>query len=59
VDLNAKTEITPQKMASKAGWTPFEGFQIRGAINKVVLRGEIAFENGNVLAPSGIGRHID
>jgi len=59
VDLNAKAEITAQKMASKAGWTPFEGFPIRGAINKVVLRGEIAFENGKVLAPSGIGRHID
>ncbi len=58
VDLSATVSITAETMFSKAGWTPFEGLQTRGAILKVVLRGIPAFEDGQVLAPPGSGRLI-
>jgi dihydroorotase-like cyclic amidohydrolase len=57
-DLDAEDEITARKMVTRAGWTPFEGRKVHGIVRKVVLRGEIVFENGKVLAPPGFGRRI-
>ncbi len=58
VDLDAENVITAQNMYSRAGWTPFEGMQVRGRVRQVVLRGEVAFADGEVLAPQGFGRRI-
>jgi carbamoyl-phosphate synthase/aspartate carbamoyltransferase/dihydroorotase len=58
VDLDAATEITARKMHSRAGWTPFEGWQVRGAVRKVILRGETAYKDGQVLALPGAGKCI-
>ena len=58
VDLDAQSSITAQSMHSKAGWTPFEGWQTHGAIRKVVLRGETVYQDGAVLASPGFGRCI-
>lgn len=58
VDLDALHTISAQGMHSKAGWTPFEGWEVRGMVRKVVLRGERAYEDGRVLAVPGTGRRI-
>ncbi len=58
VDENAVCEIRAAEMHSRCGWTPFEGWQVRGKVTKVVLRGETAYEGGQVLAASGYGRDI-
>lgn len=33
---------------SKAKWTPFAGFKVTGKVKRVVLRGEIAYVDGQV-----------
>lgn len=33
---------------SKAHWTPFEGQKVKGTIRRVVLRGEVAYIDGQV-----------
>lgn len=58
VDLSAEHTLSAQGMHSKASWTPFEGWEVRGLVRKVVLRGQTAFEDGAVLAAPGTGRCI-
>jgi carbamoyl-phosphate synthase/aspartate carbamoyltransferase/dihydroorotase len=58
VDLDAKGELSAQGMHSKAGWTPYEGRPVRGAVRRVVLRGETVFTNGKVIAPRGFGKNL-
>lgn len=59
VDLDAKHTLSAQKMHSKAGWTPFEGWEVHGLVHKVVLRGQTAFEKGSAMvAAPGTGQRI-
>ena len=59
LDLDAQHTLSAQGMHSKAGWTPFEGWAVRGLVRTVVLRGQTAFENGVVLAAPGRGQCIN
>ncbi len=45
-----------EEMYTRAGWSPFSGVPIRARVRRVALRGEIVFENGQVLAAPGSGR---
>lgn len=58
VDLDADYEIRAADHHSSCGWTPFEGWQVKGRVQRVMLRGETAFEDGRVLAKPGTGRNI-
>jgi carbamoyl-phosphate synthase/aspartate carbamoyltransferase/dihydroorotase len=49
VDLDT-TWIIPKAMKfSKSKWTPFEGRSVKGMVRRVVLRGEVAYIDGEVL----------
>ena len=58
VDENAVYEIKAQDQFTRCNWTPFEGWQVRGKICKVVLRGKTAFEDGKILVNAGYGRDL-
>ena len=58
VDENTSHEIRASEMHSHCGWTPFEGWQVRGRLRKVVLRGKTAFEDGKVLVEPGYGKNV-
>jgi dihydroorotase-like cyclic amidohydrolase len=58
VDLDRQHTLSARGMHSKAGWTPFEGWAVRGAVQKVVLRGKTVYEDGEVLAAPGSGQRI-
>ena len=58
VDENAAYEIKASESFTRCGWTPFEGWQVKGKVRKVVLRGETVFEDGKVLAKPGSGRNV-
>ena len=49
VDMKKKWKITAQNRLSKCGWTPFAGMEVCGKVKKVVLRGKIVYDNGQVL----------
>ncbi len=57
VDENAKYEIHAADLHSRCGWTPFEGWKVKGRVTRVVLRGREAFKDGRVLAEAGYGRN--
>src|SRR5512143_30876 len=51
-------EIHADDQFTRCGWTPFEGWKVKGRVRKVVLRGKEAFRDGEVLAPPGSGRNV-
>jgi dihydroorotase-like cyclic amidohydrolase len=58
VDENAIYEIRAANLHSRCGWTPFEGWQVRGRVTRVVLRGEEAYKDSKVLAEKGFGKNL-
>lgn len=58
VDQDAGYELRAAEMFSRCGWTPFEGWKVRGRLRRVVLRGREAFRDGKVLALPGFGRTL-
>ena len=57
VDENATYEIHAADLHSRCGWTPFEGWKVKGRVTRVVLRGGEAFKDGEVLAEKGFGKN--
>ena len=58
VDENATYELHAAEMKSRCGWTPFESWQVKGRVRRVVLRGSTAFQDGKVSAEPGYGRNV-
>ena len=58
VDESATYEIRSRDAQTRCGWTPFEGFNGRGRVTRVVLRGQTVYRDGQVLAAPGFGRNI-
>jgi len=58
LDPHARYEIHAAEMRSKCGWTPFEGWKVKGRVRKVVLRGKTALQDDSVLAEPGSGRDM-
>jgi len=58
VDENASYEIRAADLHSRCGWTPFEGWQVKGRVRRVVLRGKEAYKDGEVLAKPGFGKNV-
>jgi carbamoyl-phosphate synthase / aspartate carbamoyltransferase / dihydroorotase len=58
VDENAAYEIKASEMHSRCGWTPFEGWKVKGRVRRVVLRGIEACKDGEILAIPGFGNNV-
>ena len=59
LEPEARVTIENKNLYTKCGWTPFDGRQLYGRVNKVVLRGEVVCEQGTVLAHPGYGRLVE
>jgi carbamoyl-phosphate synthase / aspartate carbamoyltransferase / dihydroorotase len=58
VDENAVYEIKAADQFTRCGWTPFEGWKVKGEVRKVVLRGKTVFEEEKIVAEPGYGKNI-
>ncbi|XP_036190966.1 CAD protein isoform X2 [Myotis myotis] len=58
VDLEHEWTVPSHMPFSKARWTPFEGQKVKGTVRRVVLRGEVAYIDGQVLVPPGYGQDV-
>lgn len=58
VDESAEWTICGADQFTKCKWTPFEGWQVTGRVEKVILRGETAFQSGRILASPGSGQPV-
>lgn len=48
VDLNGSSTIKNENMASKVGWTPFDGKKLKGRVAMTVVRGTIVMKDGEI-----------
>lgn len=58
IDPQSEWEIRSQDLYTRCRWTPFDGWKVRGKVRRVVLRGQEAVRDGEVLAPPGFGRDV-
>lgn len=60
VEIDEKQEytITNSNLVTRCGWSPFEGYKVKGKVLKVVLHGKKVMENGIILAKPGSGKVI-
>jgi carbamoyl-phosphate synthase/aspartate carbamoyltransferase/dihydroorotase len=58
VDPNAAWEINADHTFTRCGWTPFDGWRVRGKLKRVMLRGQVVFRDGEVLARPGFGKNL-
>ena len=58
VDEDAEYEIKAANQFTLCGWTPFEGWKVKGCVTRVVLRGREAFKDGKVLVEKGFGKNV-
>jgi dihydroorotase-like cyclic amidohydrolase len=58
IDPQVSWEINSAHTYTRCAWTPFEGWQVRGQLLRVMLRGECVFSAGKVHARPGSGVNI-
>jgi dihydroorotase len=51
VDLKARRTITHDMMASRVGWTPFDGMEAKGWPMATIIRGTVVMRDDEVVAP--------
>jgi dihydroorotase len=51
VDLKARRTITHAAMASRVGWTPFDGLEAKGWPMATIVRGRVVMRDDEVIAP--------
>jgi dihydroorotase len=59
VDPEARHTLGPEGLHTRCGWTPFEGLTVQGRLRRVVLRGQVAFEDGQIRVEPGFGRIVE
>ncbi|WP_373997848.1 dihydroorotase [Bdellovibrio bacteriovorus] len=52
VDMKKQKTIDNSWIASKCGWTPFHGMQVKGWMTHTIVGGKLVMENDEVLLPS-------
>jgi dihydroorotase len=55
VDMD-EYEIKNENLLTKCGWTPFAGRRVVGKVKQVVMRGDIVYQDSQVVASPGSGR---
>ncbi|EKX35079.1 hypothetical protein GUITHDRAFT_160213 [Guillardia theta CCMP2712] len=58
VDLDRTWEIPESLPHTKCDWTPFKGHKVRGAVSRVVIRGELVYLDGQVFSDPGSGKEM-
>lgn len=48
MDLEQEWVIPQAMQFTKSKWTPFQGMKVKGKVRRVVLRGEVAYIDGQV-----------
>jgi dihydroorotase len=52
VDLSGATHIMAEDMASRSGWTPFEGRTLKGRVVGTIIRGRRVMWEGEIVGPA-------
>jgi len=59
LDLEETKTITPDLLKSGGDYTIYDGREVIGWPTHTVVRGQVAYENGDVIGEKGYGTHVD
>ncbi|WP_442978286.1 dihydroorotase [Salarchaeum sp. III] len=59
VDLDETKTVTPDLLKGGADYSPYEGRDVTGWPTHTVVRGELAYDRGDIVGEPGHGTHID
>jgi len=57
VDLKARRVLRHEDMASRCGWTPFDGMAVKGWPKATIIRGRVVMRDDELVA-SGLGEPV-
>lgn len=57
VDLKARRTLRHADMATRSGWTPFDGLEVTGWPMATIIRGRVVMRDGDLLGPAA-GRPV-
>ena len=52
VDLKARRTLRHADMATRSGWTPFDGMAVKGWPMATIIRGTVVMRDDEIIAPS-------
>ena len=55
VDINQKYKIDSSKFYSKAKYSPFDGWKVKGKLLKTFIGGQLIYDSGEIVAEPGSG----
>jgi dihydroorotase-like cyclic amidohydrolase len=58
LDPKKKWTVRGKRMQSVAGWTPYEGMEITGAVDTTIVRGRVVFREGKICGEGGYGSFV-
>lgn len=58
VDVDQTWVVRGAELQTRARWSPFEGWTLRGRVQRVVLRGVDLLRDGQLLAQPGFGQNV-
>jgi len=59
IDTSETYTIKNEDLKTKCGWSPFDGWKVKGKVKKVILRGKTVFENGKINVQPGTGKVLN
>lgn len=58
VDMSQRWVVKNEKLKTKCKWSPFNGWEMKGKLKRVFIRGTKVFEDGKILVDPGFGKII-
>ena len=57
-ETGGEYKIENKMLLTKCGWSPYDGWTVKGKVVKTVIRGQTVFQNSKILVPPGFGRKV-
>jgi len=58
VDLSAEKKVKASDLHYKVGWTPYEGWLLKGWPTVTMVRGQVVMKDGQVIAKEGLAQFV-
>ena len=58
IDQKASYTVENKNLVTKCGWSPFDGYKVKGKVRRVFIRGQKVFEDGQILVDGGFGQPL-
>lgn len=58
VDLSAEKKVKASDLHYKVGWTPYEGWVLKGWPTATIVRGQVVMKDGQIIAKEGLAQFV-